>query len=55
MPVFVSTRVPAQTLLDYFEAGQSLDEFIDDFPSVRKEQATQLLELLKQALLSTPG
>jgi uncharacterized protein (DUF433 family) len=55
MPVFVGTRVPVQTLLDYLEAGQPLDEFLDDFPSVRREQATQLLELLKQGLLSTPG
>jgi uncharacterized protein (DUF433 family) len=43
-----------QTLLDYLEAGQLLDEFLDDFPTVRREQATQLLELLKQALLSIP-
>jgi uncharacterized protein (DUF433 family) len=43
-----------QTLLDYLEAGQPLDEFLDDFPTVRREQATQLLELLKQALLSIP-
>ena len=54
IPVFVGTRVPAQTLLDYLEAGQPLDEFLDDFPTVRREQAAQLLELLKQALLSTP-
>ena len=52
LPVFSGTRVPVRTLLDYLEAGQPLDEFLDDFPSVRKEQATQLLELLKQALLS---
>ncbi len=54
MPVFVGTRVPVQTLLDYLEAGQPLDEFLDDFPTVRREQATQLLELFKQALLATP-
>jgi uncharacterized protein (DUF433 family) len=53
MPVFVGTRVPVRTLLDYLEAGQPLDEFLDDFPTVRREQATQLLELLKQSLLST--
>lgn len=47
MPVFVGTRVPVQTLLDYLEAGQPLDEFLDDFPTVRREQATQLLELFK--------
>ncbi len=54
MPVFVGTRVPVQTLLDYLEAGQPLDEFLDDFPTVHREQATQLLGLFKQALLATP-
>lgn len=54
MPVFVGTRVPVQTLFDYLEGGHPLDEFIDDFPTVHREQATQLLELLKQALLATP-
>ncbi|HEY8292539.1 MAG TPA: DUF433 domain-containing protein [Thermomicrobiales bacterium] len=54
LPVFSGTRVPVQTLLDYLEAGQPLDEFLDDFPTVRREQATQLLELLKQALLIIP-
>ncbi len=54
MPVFVGTRVPVQTLLDYLEAGQPLDEFLDDFPTVRREQATQLLEMVKRSLLSTP-
>lgn len=52
LPVFSGTRVPVQTLLDYLEAGQPLDEFLDDFPTVRREQTTQLLEVLKQALLS---
>jgi uncharacterized protein (DUF433 family) len=54
LPVFSATRVPVQTLLDYLEAGQPLDEFLDDIPTVRREQATQLVELLKQALLSIP-
>ncbi len=54
MPVFVGTRVPVQTLLDYLEAGQPLDEFLDDFPTVRREQAMQLLELVRHALLSMP-
>jgi uncharacterized protein (DUF433 family) len=52
-PVFTGTRVPVQTLLDYLEAGHPLDEFIDDFPTVRREQAIALLELLKQAVPST--
>jgi uncharacterized protein (DUF433 family) len=38
-PVFVGTRVPIKTLLDYLEAGDSLDEFLDHFPSVSREQA----------------
>ena len=52
-PVFAGTRVPVQTLVDYLEASHPLDEFLDDFPTVRREQATALLELLKQAELST--
>jgi uncharacterized protein (DUF433 family) len=36
-PVFVGTRVPAQALIDYLEAGRPLDEFLDDFPSVNRE------------------
>lgn len=51
MPVFVGTRVPASTLLDYLEAGESLDEFLDDFPTVQREQAVALLEEFKQNLL----
>lgn len=43
-PVFVGTRVPAQTLLDYLEAGHSLDEFLDDFPTVSRDQAVAALE-----------
>ena len=50
-PVFNGTRVPIQTLIDYLESGQSLDGFLDDFPTVRREQATDVLELLKQMLL----
>jgi uncharacterized protein (DUF433 family) len=52
-PVFVGTRVPVQTLLDYLEAGQPLSEFLDDFPTVSKEQAVALLEQAKQALLAS--
>ena len=47
-PVFAGTRVPVQTLLDYLTAGDSLDDFLDDFPTVTRGQATALLELLKQ-------
>ncbi len=43
-PVFAETRVPVQTLLDYLKAGDSLDEFLDDFPTVTREQAIAFLE-----------
>jgi uncharacterized protein (DUF433 family) len=51
-PVFVGTRVPVQTLLDYLEAGDSLNEFLDHFPSVSREQAVAALELAKQMLIT---
>lgn len=47
-PVFVGTRVPFQTLLDYLEAGAPLDEFLDDFPTVSSEQALAALEQANQ-------
>jgi uncharacterized protein (DUF433 family) len=47
-PVFVGTRVPLKTLYDYLEAGDSLDEFLKDFPSVNREQAVAALELGRQ-------
>ena len=50
-PVFTGTRVPAQALIDYLEEGRSLDEFLEDFPTVTRKQATQALEDLKKALL----
>ena len=43
-PVFVGTRVPAQTLLDYLESGETLDAFLADFPSVTREQAVSTLD-----------
>jgi len=49
-PVFVGTRVPVRTLLDYLEAGDSLDEFLESFPSVTREQAVAALELAREAL-----
>jgi uncharacterized protein (DUF433 family) len=51
-PVFAGTRVPIKNLMDYLEAGDSLDEFLDDFPSVSREHAVQVLELAKEALLA---
>jgi uncharacterized protein (DUF433 family) len=47
-PVFVGTRVPAKTLFDYLEAGDSLDEFLNDFPSVTREQAVAALETARE-------
>jgi uncharacterized protein (DUF433 family) len=44
-PVFIGTRVPIKTLFDYLEAGDSVDEFLDHFPSVRREQAISVIEL----------
>jgi len=43
-PVFVGTRVPVRTLLDYIEGGDSLDVFLDNFPSVTREQAVAFIE-----------
>jgi uncharacterized protein (DUF433 family) len=43
-PVFVGTRVPARTLLDYLEGGDTLEEFLDNYPSVTREQAIAFLE-----------
>ena len=51
-PVFVGTRVPFQTLLDYLEAGDSLNVFLDHFPSVSREQAVAALEFAKELMLS---
>ena len=50
-PVFVGTRVPAQALIDYLERGRALAEFLDDFPSVTREQAVAALELARAALV----
>ena len=49
-PVFVGTRVPLRNLIDYFEKGHSLDEFLDAFPSVSREQALAALEAAHEAL-----
>lgn len=51
-PVFTGTRVPVQTLLDYLEGGDTLDDFLDGFPGVSREQAIAFLEMAKDALLS---
>jgi uncharacterized protein (DUF433 family) len=49
-PVFAGTRVPVQTIIDYLAGGHSLEEFLDDFPTVRREQALELLQQIKEQL-----
>ncbi len=50
-PCFAGTRVPVQSLLDYIEEGDTLDSFLRDFPTVRREQAISFLELAKDQLI----
>ena len=52
-PVFVGTRVPVQSLFDYLEGGDTLDEFLKQFPSVRREQAIAALELARESVLTS--
>ena len=49
-PVFVGTRVPFRNLIDYLERGHSLDEFLDSFPTVSREQAVAALEAAHEAV-----
>ena len=49
-PVFRGTRVPVKNLLDYLVAGDTLDRFLDDFPTVKREQAVAALELARDLL-----
>ena len=51
-PVFTGTRVPVESLFDHLEAGVSLDEFLEDFPSVTKEQAIALLDMANKIVTS---
>ncbi len=51
VPCFTGTRVPVQTLLDYIESGETIDQFFADFPRVGRQQAIQFLELCKEQLL----
>jgi uncharacterized protein (DUF433 family) len=50
--VFAGTRVPVQALIDYLEEGSRLDDFIEDFPTVSREPAVAVLELMKKSVLS---
>jgi uncharacterized protein (DUF433 family) len=52
MPVFVGTRVPVSSLFDYLEGGETLNEFLRQFPSVRREQAVAALDLARESLLT---
>jgi len=52
-PVFVGTRVPVQTLIDYLEAGDSIDDFLEGFPTVSREQVIQFLEEAKEKVLAS--
>lgn len=51
-PVFKNTRVPIKNLIAYLETGESLDDFLQDFPSVSREQAVQSLALAREVLLT---
>lgn len=50
-PVFLGTRVPVQTLLDYLKGGESIDAFLDGFPSVSRDQVITFLEMAKDRLI----
>lgn len=52
IPVFVGTRVPVRSLFDYIEGGETLDEFLRQFPSVRREQALAALEMACESLVA---
>jgi uncharacterized protein (DUF433 family) len=54
-PVFSGTRVPIEALIDYLEAGDRIEDFLDDFPTVSREQAVAALELAKETLLQSPA
>jgi uncharacterized protein (DUF433 family) len=50
-PVFIGTRVPVQTLIDYLKAGESIEEFLDGFPSVSRAQAEAFLQVALESAL----
>ena len=52
-PVFVGTRIPVQSLIDHLKAGDSLDQFLDGFPSVSREQAVAFLEIALTAAIGS--
>ena len=54
-PVFAGTRVPVEVLIDYLKAGDSLERFLEGFPTVRREQAEAFLEMALEAALKEQG
>jgi uncharacterized protein (DUF433 family) len=52
-PVFAGTRVPVQTLLDYLEGGETIDDFLEGFPTVRREQVIAFLEEAKARMVAS--
>jgi uncharacterized protein (DUF433 family) len=54
-PVFIGTRVPVRILFEYLEAGDSLEMFLEQFPTVRREQAVAALEMAREILTENAG
>lgn len=53
-PVFTNTRVPIKNLFDYLKGGDTIEEFLNDFPSVQKEQVNELLEIIEHLITLSP-
>ncbi len=51
-PVFTGTRVPIQSLFDYIETGETLDEFLENFPSVKKDLAMKVMQMAENSIIS---
>jgi uncharacterized protein (DUF433 family) len=54
-PVFAGTRVPVKTLTDYLEGSETIDAFLDDFPSVTREQVIEFLEIAREHVVAAAG
>ena len=54
-PVFAGTRVPVQTLVDYLEGGETIDDFLEGFPAVTREQVLKVLERFRESLVALAG
>jgi uncharacterized protein (DUF433 family) len=54
-PVFTGTRVPIRNLIDYLAAGETIDEFLDDFPTVTRQQVIQILHIAEEVLVANAG